>query len=185
MRKRIVVCALAWGLVCGFVEIGHAESGIYLGYEIDYIDYGTELEDFVDNLDRLDVVWKVGYSLSIPFSLEFEFDTDALINGGAPFYGAGILYSFGADQPLRPYISAGLGWYSLDVELPLETVTLSGQGYHIGIGFDYHFNPETSIGLGMTQRYVTYDHIDSRQYILLRDINGDRITYGFRWQVYF
>lgn len=183
MRKRILGCALA--LILGITENGMAGPGVYYDFGIEYIDYGPELEAAVDKLERYDLLWNAGYSFSIPFSIEFEFNTDALINGTAPYYGAGIRYLFGMDQAVRPYVRAGLGWYSLKMDLPLEDVKLAGQGYHFGIGFEYYFKPKMSIGLGMTKRYVTYDHIDSNQYILLRDINGNRIMYGLHFGNYF
>ena len=183
MRNRIMMSVVACGLAFGFVKVADAEPGFYWGIELAYESYGSEIKKAVNDLRNLDEFLRFGYTFPVPISLELELNGDVIFNGDAPFYGAGVVYHFLADQPFKPFVNVGWGRYALDVQFPLEKGTFSGDGYHVGFGFDYNLNRITDIGFGITKRYVTYDHLHSSLYYLLKDVNADRVTYGIRWQI--
>ena len=56
-----------------------------------------------------------------------------------------------------------------------------GTGYNLGMGADYYVNPNVSLGVGLIQKFITYDRIEksSAPFVLLKNPNGDTTSLRF------
>jgi opacity protein-like surface antigen len=162
-----------------------AKEGLYVGLDlvvnIPEQDLRGDFAD-VDPGSGLDV--KLGYRFPIPLALEIEFgasghrveDGDA----GIGFFVIDLRYFpfVFSDRPLYPYIRVGVGAYALviedarDISGRRDDLELTGEGFDVGIGFDFYVTPEVSIGVGLTQRFVKYDELDYLNFELPEDVKG-------------
>ena len=64
-----------------------------------------------------------------------------------------------------------------------DQVKLNGSGPDVGLGFDYFIRDRSSIGLGVTERFVHYRQPDDPRF--REGLNSRSTLINARWNVYF
>lgn|GEM_PF-6563812 len=176
----------------------NAKEGLYVG--LDLVEDIPEQDlrgDFakVDPGAGLDV--KLGYIFQIPIAIELELGATGHRvkgdNAGIGFFVLDFRYFpfVFSDRPLYPYIRAGVGKYALvirdfkDAFGRTDDLKLTGNGFDIGIGFDFYINSNASFDVGLTQRFVTYNDIDYLDSQLTRDVKGSMTSLNVGLQYHF
>lgn len=151
-----------------------AQEGPYLGVQLGYQSYQGDLDG-----NSTVVGLRGGYASSTPLSVELRAGY-----GDSKNYqlATGAEYAFLEYERFRPYVQVGWGWYGIEAELLSDQIRLKGHGPDIGIGFDYFSDDRTSIGFGITERFVRYRSDDPR---FRDDIDGRTLLLTARWNVYY
>lgn len=173
-------------------------EGLYVGLDLVVNVPEQDLRgDFaeVDPGNGFDV--KLGYRFPIPFAVEIEFGASGHMvdneDAGIGFFVIDLRYFpfVFSDRPLYPYIRAGVGAYALVIEGVRDgsgrrdDLELTGNGFDVGVGFDFYVAPEVSIGVGLTQRFVKYDEMDYLDIELLKDVKGAMTSLNVGVQYHF
>jgi hypothetical protein len=175
MRRWTVFAGAILILFLGGGAPSWAQEGPYWGYELGYVAYREDLEG-----NELGFSLRGGYGSSRPVSVELRADY-----GRSRTYqlGAAVTYPFLQEKAFRPFVQAGWAWYAILVRSAFDDGTrFLGNGPDIGIGFDYFIRERTSLGLMISQRFITYHSDDDR---IKGDINGDSTFLAFRLNQYF
>lgn len=154
-----------------------AQEGPFIGYQLGYQSYQGDVTG-----DGATAGIRIGYATPSPFSVGFR----AGYGASGTYQVAGTVeYLFRHRHPFRPFVQAGWGLYStlLNVTSDDDQVKIRGNGPDIGLGFDYFVNERSSIGLGVTERFVHYDQPNDPRFRSDLDSRSTLVT--LRWNVYY
>lgn len=169
-RKLILGIAFVLSLIA--IHRAEAKEGFYLGGELLYNNIdgdfdGTKGPD-ADAGGGIGLI--LGYGFTPGLSLEIDWNatvhTATVPGGGTPSdagLGAFILalkYNFLSDQPLQPFLRAGVGGYAFTLKDPRGDFKLTGSGLDVGLGADYYVSPHFSIGAGLSRRLIKYNKVE-------------------------
>jgi opacity protein-like surface antigen len=144
----------------------YRDGGFYAGVQFlsSTLDVDNEPGSalFIDE-DGGGIEFKFGYSFNPVFSLELSL-AGANHDTSNPAIDAefGTLrvfghYRFRPRHPLRPYVKAGLGGYTVRLEEQSTTVEITGSGVAFGGGLDYFFSRHFSLGIDYVLNVIEYD----------------------------
>ena len=184
--RKIMVCLM---MLVATASVASAKEGFYIGAQVPYNMIGGDFD--YKTAPKYDPGTGIGLiaGYTFPINLAVEVDvarsthswkssgytgTDALaeisLNGK---------YSFIVSNEFQPYLLAGVGSFVISTKdwATNNTETLSGTGVNAGVGADYYFTPNVSAGLGVIQKFITYDKWSAGT--LNKNIKGDTTSIRF------
>lgn len=171
----IVTFLIGCSLLLMVVSPAAAQEGLFVGYELGYRSYNTEMISDIQG-HGITGALRIGYaaSPSAAFGLRAGFgpsDNSQLA--------VTVAYRFRHRRSFRPFVEAGWGLYStvLNSGTVFERV-IRGNGPDVGLGFEYFVHPHASLGLAVHERYVHYTRLSY-------SINGVSTLAMLRWTVYY
>lgn len=160
-----------------------AKEGFYLGGQIPYNmvrgDFDDKTMSKVDPGAGIGLI--AGYGITSGLSLEIDWAGSSHKSGSSTIglgeFSLNGKYNFLAASKLQPFIFAGIGAFALGD----DSLMFGGKGYNLGVGADYYLSPKVSLGVGLIQKFITYDSIEksSAPFVLLKDLNGDTTSIRF------
>lgn len=187
---KIMVCLM---MLVAMASVASAKEGFYIGAQIPYNTIGGDFDG--KTISKYDPAAGLGllagYTFPINLAVEvdiarsahsWKYDTSLATYSGTDVFTEVSLngkYSFVVSNEFQPYLFAGIGSFAISgKDLATDkTETLSGTGVNAGVGADYYFTPNVSAGLGVIQKFITYDKYSGGT--LIKNIKGDTTTVRF------
>ncbi len=158
-----------------------AKEGLYLGVQLPYDDIGG---DFNDNLapsvdPGLGIGLIFGYGITPNISFEIDLSSSSHHSAGATIdfteVSLNAKYAFLAPQSVQPFLLVGFGGYTLGD----SSLRFGGNGFNLGVGVDFYTMSHWSFGVGLFEKFITYDRVENGDVVLVQDLNGDTTTIRF------
>ncbi len=179
--KAMIVCFMALMILLATNVPASAMQGFYLGIQLPWDDIRGDFDNrtapSVDPGLGIGIIF--GYGITPYFSLETDLSVSSHDSAGATIdfteWSVDAKFAFLAPQPIQPYVIAGAGYYTLGD----SSLTFSGYGYNLGVGVDFYTIYRWSFGIGVIEKFITYDRVEKGNFVLLQNLNGDTTTIRF------
>ncbi len=163
IRKAMIVFFLPLAILLVTTVPASARQGFYLGIQLPWDDIRGDFDNRIaPSVDPgLGIGLIFGYGITPNFSLETDLSVSSHDSAGATIdfteWSVNAKFAFLAPQPIQPYILAGVGYYSLGD----SSLRFGGYGYNLGVGVDFYTIYRWSFGIGVIEKFITYDRFET------------------------
>jgi hypothetical protein len=160
--KAMIVFFMALAILLATNVPASARQGFFLGIQLPWNDirgdFDNRIAPSVDPGLGFGLIF--GYGITPNFSLETDLSVSSHNSAGATIdfteWSVDAKFAFLAPQPIQPYILAGYGYYTLGD----SSLTFGGYGASLGVGVDFYTIYYWSFGIGIIEKFITYDRIE-------------------------
>ncbi len=185
--KGIIIFGMVLAILLTASVPASAVQGFYLGMQLPFNDirgdfdnrvhYDNTVVPSVDSGLGFGVIF--GYGMTPNFSLESNLAVSSHSSAGAWIdfteFSVDAKFAILTPQPVQPFILAGIGYY----ELGDSSLRFGGYGYNLGVGVDFYTPYRWSFGIGLIEKFITYDRVVTGYEPFFQNLNGDTTTVRF------